>query len=59
MGSIKAGSIVRLKSGGPNMTVRWINADGDTYCDWFVVSNGAHDNKGASFPATSLELVQE
>ncbi|WP_083222516.1 DUF2158 domain-containing protein [Ensifer sp. LC163] len=54
---MKPGSIVKLKSGGPSMTVRWID-DGDAYCEWFSEVKGAHENKGASFPLTSLEVLQ-
>lgn len=59
MEQIHAGSIVQLKSGGPNMTVRWVDADGDTYCEWFTETKAAPENKGASFPKTSLNLIQE
>jgi len=34
MGNIDIGDIVRLKSGGPDMTVSKINEDGFT-CIWF------------------------
>ena len=33
----KIGDIVRLKSGGPSMTVESIrDSDGDIYCHWFA-----------------------
>ena len=32
--AIKAGDIVTLKSGGPKMTVAWVE-DGQAYCEWF------------------------
>ena len=43
---LKVGDIVVLKSGGPNMTVNWV--DYDSYsanlcrCVWFDKSNGFH-----------------
>jgi uncharacterized protein YodC (DUF2158 family) len=33
MSDIKAGSVVKLKSGGVAMTVEWIE-DGEAYCQW-------------------------
>lgn len=48
---MKPGDVVRLKSGGPKMTIRWINDD-EAYCDWFEGS----DNKGATFALVSLEI---
>lgn len=62
MSVIKVGSVVRLKSGGPNMTVSSIDAGQDeypsvAYCDWFVEEkNGGHRRENATFPLTSLDL---
>ena len=51
---IKTGDVVRLKSGGPKMTVQ-----GDTYgmllCSWFVNDQ----EKRASFTPESLEIVED
>lgn len=58
MEKMKPGSIVSLKSGGPEMTIRWIEA-GEAYCEWFVGSKGQQDIKGTRLPLTSLDLVQE
>ena len=33
MSEIKAGSVVKLKSGGVPMSVAWVD-DGDAYCQW-------------------------
>lgn len=35
---IKAGDIVVLKSGGPKMTVAWVE-EGDALCEWFDAKN--------------------
>jgi uncharacterized protein YodC (DUF2158 family) len=49
--NLKAGDTVRLKSGGPTMTIRDIDKYGSAYCQWF---DGA-ESKGHSFPLHSLE----
>lgn len=35
IGSVKAGDVVRLKSGGPKMTVSGFKATGTVICVWF------------------------
>ncbi|WP_071795676.1 YodC family protein [Natronohydrobacter thiooxidans] len=47
--SLAAGDVVQLKSGGPLMTINWIE-DGAAYCEWF----DGKKNAGSSFPITSL-----
>lgn len=32
----KIADIVKLKSGGPPMTIESVNGDGKVYCVWFV-----------------------
>lgn len=49
---MQPGDVVRLKSGGPDMTVKWAE-EGDAYCEWF----DGKANKGANFTLTSLEKV--
>lgn len=34
---LKVGSVVRLKSGGPRMTVEAVE-DGEVHCEWFTVA---------------------
>lgn len=52
MSDISAGSVVQLKSGGPKMTVRWVE-EGEAYCEWF----SRDDEKGAKFAVEQLALV--
>ncbi len=53
MSEIKAGSTVQLKSGGPSMTVRWVEGE-EAFCEWFDAKNEVKERK---FLVTSLELV--
>ena len=54
--TLKVGDVVRLKSGGPNMTIREV---GDVYgkltvwCSWFA----GKEFRQESFPAEAVELV--
>jgi uncharacterized protein YodC (DUF2158 family) len=36
MSTFNNGDVVKLKSGGPKMTIRRIEPDGEVICDWFV-----------------------
>lgn len=51
MTQFKAGDTVRLKSGGPLMTIHSVQTDGDAWCEWFD-EKGAAQSKG--FLITSL-----
>ncbi|WP_156520993.1 YodC family protein [Magnetospirillum moscoviense] len=51
MDDIKAGDTVRLKSGGPDMTVKWVE-EGEAYCEWFDKS----EVKGHTFTLAQLVL---
>ncbi|WP_442885664.1 YodC family protein [Caulobacter sp. CCNWLW153] len=50
---MNAGDKVRLKSGGPNMTIFWIE-DGMAYCEWFLPTG---KKEGDRFPLVALEQV--
>lgn len=54
MSKIGAGSVVSLKSGGPLMTVKWIE-QGDAYCEWF----SGTDVKGSKFKLVQLVVEEE
>jgi uncharacterized protein YodC (DUF2158 family) len=49
----KVGDTVRLKSGGPLMTVTSIQPDGTVWCEWFDKSDVL---QGRSFEVSSLIL---
>lgn len=59
--SIRPGSIVQLKSGGPTMTVNSVENYGGVisiYCDWFVHDKPPWAKENGVFPATSLKLLE-
>ena len=47
---MQPGDVVQLKSGGPLMTIAWIDDNGEAYCEWFDGSK----NLGAKFAIISL-----
>lgn len=51
---MQPGDVVYLRSGGPNMTIRWINA-GEANCEWF----DSNSIKNATFVLTSLVKYTE
>ena len=56
MAQVKAGDVVQLKSGGPEMTVNFVENDGGTEvaaCTWFV--NSKREN--GRFAVATLKLV--
>lgn len=56
MAKFKAGDIVQLKSGGPNMTVSEHDASFKRYeCTWFAGRKCEH----AYFPETSLVTAED
>lgn len=52
-GQIKSGDVVELNSGGPAMTVQWIE-ENKAHCAWFA----NQENKSASFYTASLKVIQ-
>lgn len=55
MSSHEIGAVVRLKSGGPSMTVDSFTHDREVVCQWFA---GSKLERGV-FPAQSLEPVSD
>lgn len=51
---MQKGSLVQLKSGGPIMTIGWVE-QGRAYCNWFDDRN---ELKDAVFNLEQLQLVQ-
>lgn len=50
---IEPGSIVKLKSGGPPMTVAWVE-EGEAYCEWF---DSKGEPRGQRYSLVVLQLV--
>ncbi|OGM16910.1 hypothetical protein A2V61_00990 [Candidatus Woesebacteria bacterium RBG_19FT_COMBO_47_8] len=48
----KTGDIVRLKSGGPGMTVESVTPMGDIYCHWF----SGNKLEGGSFAPDAIDF---
>jgi uncharacterized protein YodC (DUF2158 family) len=55
MDEFKEGDVVRLKSGGPNMTVETVDDD-EVRCAWFDDKNQIHRE---NFLLTSIRKVQQ
>ena len=47
------GDVVKLKSGGPAMTIQHFTGDGDACCQWFDAKG---DVKFSAFPQASLAV---
>ena len=66
MSEFKKGDVVRLKSGGPKMTVSSVGSHADTggpeegvICVWFDVVKGVQKHQSELFDAAVLELAPE
>lgn len=58
--AFKVGDVVRLKSGGADMTVTGDGMLGEVICVWHSPTiKGGHDTKTASYPAEALILKSE
>jgi uncharacterized protein YodC (DUF2158 family) len=61
---VKAGSVVRLKSGGPVMTVAWVEKAGQQYtddvahCTWFIHDKEPWKIDERTFQLDMLELLK-
>ncbi|WP_313078331.1 YodC family protein [Agrobacterium pusense] len=55
---LKAGDTVRLKSGGPAMTVKRVADNGNVVCEWFNRNDGNFEHKWHEFVQTSLETIE-
>ena len=58
---IKAGSAAQLKSGGPLMTVAWVEEYLGTmsaHCEWFIQDKAPWKKEGSTFPVTSLRVIE-
>jgi uncharacterized protein YodC (DUF2158 family) len=53
MAGFQDGDVVRLKSGGPKMTIKFVE-QGEAYCEWFADVEA----KGAKCKLAQLALVQ-
>ncbi|MEL6858615.1 MAG: DUF2158 domain-containing protein [Pseudomonadota bacterium] len=55
--SLAIGDVVKLKSGGPNMTVAAVKAD-RAYCVWFNRRDDFHEEKTGEFLIDTLNAVR-
>jgi uncharacterized protein YodC (DUF2158 family) len=55
MANFKIGDVVKLKSGGPSMTVSSLESNGELWCVWFA----NNESKGTGFKPDMLEPVKK
>ncbi|MBX5236290.1 DUF2158 domain-containing protein [Rhizobium sp. NLR4a] len=51
----KIGDTVELKSGGPKMTIKARQKDGDWWCVWFNSSGNTYELKSTDFHPETLK----
>lgn len=56
--SFKIGDVVKLKSGGPDMTVTYTGSDGKLDCTWFNREGVVYSAQSHVFRADTLKLVK-
>jgi uncharacterized protein YodC (DUF2158 family) len=57
---MEPGTVVKLKSGGPNMTAGSKTTDGNEwFCQWFITEGTIHSYSEGYFPEATLEVVPE
>ncbi|MDR7032868.1 DUF2158 domain-containing protein [Mesorhizobium sp. BE184] len=57
--TFKSGDVVRLKSGGPNMTVNDTAASGMYLCNWFNRDGDVWTPQHAAFKPFQLVLIEQ
>ena len=53
----ETGNVVRLMSGGPLMTVKRTNSDGETVCEWFNEEGHKFEHRWHAFKPEMLKPV--
>nr|WP_083332768.1 DUF2158 domain-containing protein [Hyphomonas sp. Mor2] len=54
--TFKVGAVVRLRSGGPKMTIAALKQD-RCFCVWFNQNNGVHEERSGEFVLPTVVLV--
>ena len=55
MDELEVGDVVKLKSGGPKMTIKWVEPSSIANCQWFL----GDTLKDGNFSLASLQKVTE